>query len=131
MVYTEPKIKDFINFSKNLYNTDAINNSGNIYFIKYKENNFRLFPKHIHNLYKTNVKDHIDGKIIYLNKKQPNDCIILYGKNKFKKLSIEFGAYIGNKIDLGHWKVYNKISRIQLYNFALGFLLVLPLLCKT
>ena len=121
MVYTEPKIKDFISFSKNLYNTDAINNSGNIYFIKYKENNFRLFPRHIHNLYKTNVKDHIDGKIIYLNKKQPNDCIILYGKNKFKKISIEFGAYIGNKIDLGHWNINTKVSKIQLYNFALGW----------
>ena len=64
MVYTEPKIEDFINFSKNLFNTEKINNTGNIYFIKYKENNFKLYPSHIHNLYKTLVRDHVDGKIM-------------------------------------------------------------------
>ena len=121
MVYTEPKIEDFINFSKNLFNTEKINNTGNIYFIKYKENNFKLYPSHILNLYKTLVREHVDGKIIYLNKKHPNDCIILYGRNKFKKLSTQFGAYIGSKIDEGHWKISTKLSKIQLYNLAFGW----------
>ena len=121
MVYTEPKIKDFINFSKNLYNIDRLTSSGCIYFIKYKANSINILPKHIFNLYKNYVKDHIDGKIIYLNNKQPNTCIILYGRNKYKDISIKFGKYIGSKIDVGNWRIIGNVSKKKVYDFALGW----------
>ena len=98
MVYTEPDIKNFINYSEKLFNKTKP--TGLIYFISYNAVQNKLLPKSIIQYYKSMVNNHIDGKIIYLNRKnKTNECLVLYGKDKYKNISYAFGSAISYKIE--------------------------------
>ena len=120
MVYTEPDIKNFINYSEKLFNKTKP--TGLIYFISYNAVQNKLLPKSIIQYYKSMVNNHIDGKILYLNRKNKiNECLVLYGKDKYKNISYAFGSAISYKIEEGSWKIFNKINSRNIYEFFLGW----------
>jgi len=122
MVYTEPNIEEFVKFVDKLFHKSKTINSGEIYFISYKSSPNKLLPKDILKFYKNHATNHIDGKIIYLNrKKNHNECIVLYGKSEYKTLSQKFGSLISSKLENGSWKIFNKIPNKYLNEFLIGW----------
>ena len=102
MVYSEPNIKKFVNFSDKLFSKTKGKFTGIIYFVHFKGLNNTHLPKAILQIYYTLKSDHRDGKIIYLNRKNKgSECLILYGKDKYKTISLDLGSYIGFKIENG------------------------------
>jgi len=124
MVYSEPNIKTYVNFSDKIFNKAKNKSSGLIYFVKYKDFNNIQLPKEIHKSYRILSDKHQDGKIVYLNRKNKGtECLILYGKDKYKTISLELGFFVGLKIENGFWKIFNKISNSKLSDFLLGWAL--------
>jgi len=122
MVYTEPKIENFVNYSEQLFYKNKNKTTGLIYFISLRSIDNKSIPKNIIQQYKTKVKNHIDGKIIYINSdKYINKCLVLYGKNKYKSISIDLGSLISHKIENGSWRIFNKINNKNTYEFFLGW----------
>jgi len=122
MVYKEPKIKTFISFVSKLFSKVTDSNSGIIYLIKYNSKIAKAVPKEVHTFYKTEVTNHIDGSLIYLEKKNNNKrCIILYGKDKNDTNFLDFGAYVSRNIDSGNWKIATYLNNKHLYKFILGW----------
>ena len=64
MVYVEPKIQDFENYSEKLFYRNKNKTNGLIYFISYRLSNNKSLPKSIIQFYETKVKTHIDGNDI-------------------------------------------------------------------
>lgn len=122
MVYSEPNIKDFVNFSEQLYYKTLENKAGLIYFVSYKSIDNKLLPNEVLKHYKTLVTNHIDGKIIYLNRKsKKKECLILYGKDSYKTITQSFGSFIASKIEYGYWEIFNHLSKNKFTNFLLGW----------
>ena len=120
MVYREPDIKSFVNYAESLFNKNK--STGLIYFVSYKEVNNKSLPKNILQYIKTRIFNHVDGKIIYLDRNNKiNECIVLYGKDKYKTISHKFGSFVSAKIDPGSWKIYNKINNKNIKEFYLGW----------
>ena len=120
MVYREPDIKSFVNYAESLFNKNK--STGLIYFVSYKEVNNKSLPKNILQYIKTRIFNHVDGKIIYLDRNNKiNECIVLYGKDKYKTISHKFGSFVSAKIDPGSWKIYNKINNRNIKEFYLGW----------
>ena len=93
MVYKEPKIKTFISFVSKLFSKVTDSKSGIIYLIKYNSKITKSVPKEVYTFYKTEVTNHIDGSLIYLENKNNNKrCIVLYGKDKNDTNFLDFGA---------------------------------------
>ena len=72
MVYVEPKIENFVNYSEKLFYESKNNTPGLIYFVNYKTANNKSLPKDILQYSKARISNHIDGKIIYLHRKKKN-----------------------------------------------------------
>lgn len=122
MVYTEPEIKDFVNYSNKLFYKNKNKTTGLIYFVSYTRAKNKLIPKDIIKYYDAKVQNHVDGKIIYLSRnKNINECIVLYGKDKYKSISQSFGSLICSTIEDGLWKIFNKIYKKNAYEFFLGW----------
>ena len=122
MVYTEPHIEDFIKFSEKLFFKPKNKNTGIIYFVSFKDISNKHLPKKILQYYKTSVTNHKDGHIIYFNKKNKvNECLVLYGKDKYKSISLYLGSITARKIDEGSWKIYGKINNRNINEFFLGW----------
>jgi leucyl aminopeptidase len=122
MVYKQPKIEDFIKYSEELFYKNKNKTTGIIYFINYRSINNKLLPKGIIKYYEIKVQNHIDGKIIYINSnKNINECIVLYGKDKYKSISQNFGSLISSIIENGSWKIFNKLNKKNTYDFFLGW----------
>ncbi|MFL2683854.1 MAG: M17 family metallopeptidase [Alphaproteobacteria bacterium] len=122
MVYSEPNIKNFVNFVDKLFYQSKSVNTGVIYFVSYKPTNNKLLPKDILNFYTNSVTNHKDGKIIYLNRKKKfNECIVLYGKCEYKTISKTLGSLVSYNIDNGTWKIFNKVSNKYLNEFLIGW----------
>ena len=122
MVYEEPNIENFVNFVDKLFYKKNSKNTGLIYFISYKTIQNKLLPKYIFQYYKIHVSNHVDGKIIYLNrKKEINECLVLYGKDKFKTISQYLGSVICSKIVNGYWKIFNNLNKTIYSDFFLGW----------
>ncbi len=122
MVYTEPKIKDFVDFSEKLFHKNKSKNTDLIYFVSYKSINNRLLPKEVLQYYSALDIYHVDGKIIYLNRKNKvKECLILYGKDKYNTISYSLGSFVASQIENGNWKIYNKIGKTLLYKFLFGW----------
>ena len=122
MVYVEPKIENFVNYSEKLFYKSKNNTSGLIYFVNYKTVNNKSLPKDILQYSKARISNHIDGKIIYLHRRNKiNECIVLYGKNRYKTISQSLGSYVSAKIDEGSWKIYGKINNRNINAFFLGW----------
>ena len=116
MVYKEPKIKTFIGFVSKLFSKITGNKPGIIYLIKYNSKITKAVPKEIYTFYKKEVTTHIDGSLIYLEKKNNNKrCIILYGKDKNDTNFLDFGAYVSRNIDSGNWKLATDLNNKYLY----------------
>ena len=122
MVYTEPHIKDFVKFSEKLFFKHKNKNTGLIYFVSFKDISNKHLPREILQYYKTSVTNHKDGHIIYFNKKNKvNECLVLYGKDKYKSISLCLGSITARKIDEGSWKIYGKINNRNINEFFLGW----------
>jgi len=122
MVFREPQIKTFVNDASKIFSRAIGRDTGLIYLIKFNCKNTKSIPKDIFNYYKKQLDNHEDGRIIYLPKKYKNKrCIILYGKDKFKFISKDLGAYVSSKINNGHWEVFPSINHSLLYKFVLGW----------
>ena len=122
MVYKEPKIENFINFTEQLFYKTKSKNAGLIYFVSYRSMNNKSVPNYILQSYKSLVTDHKDGQIIYLNRKNRlNECLVLYGKDTYKNISQKFGSLISSKIESGSWNIFNKINKRYLNEFIIGW----------
>ena len=122
MVYAEPHIKNYVKFVDKLFDKSKTENIGIIYFVSNNSTKNKLLPKSILNYYKIHIKSHHDGKIIYINNnKKYNECIVLYGKNEYKNISLNFGSLISSKIENGSWKIFNKITNKSLREFLIGW----------
>ena len=122
MVYAEPAIENFVSYSEELFYKTKNKTTGLIYFVNYRAINNKLIPKNIIKYYEIKVKNHIDGKIIYINRdKDINECLVLYGKDKYKSISLDLGSLISNKIENGSWSIYNKVNKKNTYEFFLGW----------
>ena len=122
MVYKEPNIEDFVKLVDVLFDQSNTKKAGMIYLVSYNSINNKLIPKDILNFYKNHVANHVDGKIIYLNRKTKfNECIALYGKSEYKAISQKLGSLISSKIESGSWNIFNKINKKYLKEFIIGW----------
>ena len=76
----------------------------------------KAVPKEIYTFYKTEVTTHIDGSLIYLEKKNNNKrCIILYGKDKNDTNFLsEFSQRGGKSIDMAGFIKLNEKNQLVL-----------------
>ena len=122
MVYAEPHVKNYVKFVDKLFDKSKTGEYWYNLFLSNNSTKNKLLPKSILNYYKSHIKSHNDGKIIYINNnKKYNECIVLYGKNEYKNISLNFGSLISSKIENGSWKIYNKITNKSLREFLIGW----------
>ena len=122
MIFKEPQIKNFVSYASKIFSKSTNSNTGQIYFIKYNSKPIKGMPKEIYNYYKTHTSNHVDGKIMYLLHKDNNKkCIVLYGRDRFKFISNDFGSYISSKIHNGYWEIFPSITNSLIYKFILGW----------
>ena len=122
MIYKAPEIKTFISFASTIFCRIDSSHSGIIYLIKYNTKIGKALPKEVFDFYKTEVNTHIDGSILYLPKKNNiKRCIVLYGKDKNYANLLDFGAYVGSKVENGNWKISTIFNKNNLYKFILGW----------
>ena len=122
MVYNQPQIRTFVSFVSKIFLRAPNSQSGRIYLIKYNSKATKAIPKEVFDFYKMEVSTHIDGSIVYLPKKNNvKSCIVLYGKDESYANLLDFGAYLGHKIDSGNWKIFTYLNNKNLFKFILGW----------
>ena len=122
MVYNQPQIRTFVSLVSKIFLRAPNSQSGRIYLIKYNSKATKAIPKEVFDFYKMEVNTHIDGSIVYLPKKNNvKSCIVLYGKDENYANLLDFGAYVGHKIDSGNWKIFTYLNNKNLFKFILGW----------
>jgi leucyl aminopeptidase len=122
MVYKEPQIKIFVDVASRIFTRHIGHESGIIYLIKYNSRSRKNIPKDVYSFYEKCNNLHIDGNIINLpNKNNNKRCIVLYGKDTYNTISVDFGAYVSSKLDNGNWRLFPCVTKSILYKFILGW----------
>ena len=124
-VFKEPKIIDFKDELSKAFINVKKQNQCLIYLIEYNNIDNKIIPKYVFNHYKKIVDDHVDGELIYIPRENDNNvsCIVLYGKDKIKSINQYLGALVNSKIKNRYWKLKNKLTKKEEYNFHLGWFL--------
>ena len=120
-VFIEPKISTFVKYINIIFKHKASQDTGFIYLVKYNDKSNKNLPIKIYKFYNSIVKTYEDGDIAYIPNSTNKDCLVFYGRDKYKDLSIELGSIISSKIISNNWLVKNKTKRKNQHNFYLGW----------
>ncbi len=120
-VFIEPKISTFTQYIDLIFKHKASQDIGFIYLVKYNDKRNKNLPKKIYKFYNSIVKTYEDGDIAYLPNSTNKTCLVFYGRDKYKNLTIELGSIISSKIISMNWLVKNKTKLKNEDYFYLGW----------
>ena len=124
MVFNEPQIKNFIDFSKKIFRHTIKINYHKLYLIEYNSisNNKIKFSSAINKFLKSYVLDSSDIDFITLSENANNKInVVIYKKNFYQDALVKLGSIVASKVKAANWKLYSNLKGKDEYNFALGW----------
>ena len=122
MVFNDPQINNFIEFSKNIFEFTIKNKYNEFYLVEYNSKSKGKFPSVVKKILKNYVLDSNDIDFITLpdiNKKKKK--IVIYKKKSYQEVLVKLGSLVASKLNVGDWKLNSNLNKKDECNFALGW----------